>query len=53
MRSLHAAVGLFTVFKVPSFDIDRTTARRALRALPWVGLLLGFVAGAFGQVVGG
>ena len=53
MRSLHAAIGLFTVFKVPSFDIDRTTARRALRALPWVGLLLGFVAGAFGQVVGG
>ncbi|WP_297109949.1 adenosylcobinamide-GDP ribazoletransferase [Tessaracoccus sp.] len=53
MRSLHAAVGLFTVFKVPSFDVDRTMAARAMRALPWVGLLLGVIAGVFAQTIGG
>ncbi|MFT3887968.1 MAG: adenosylcobinamide-GDP ribazoletransferase [Arachnia sp.] len=53
MRSLHAALGLFTVLRVPPFDLDRATAARALRALPWVGLLLGAAAGALSWAAGG
>lgn len=46
MRSLHAALGLFTLIPVPPFDVDRKTATRAMRAMPWLGLLLGAVAGS-------
>lgn len=38
-------MGLFTLIPVPSFEIDRTTARRAMLAMPWLGLLIGAVAG--------
>lgn len=44
MRSLIAAVGLFTVVPVPPTEkIDRGVARGAMVAFPWVGLLLGAV----------
>lgn len=48
MRALHAAIGLFTIVPVPPFDVDRAAARRAMAAFPWVGLLLGAVAGLAG-----
>lgn len=44
--ALLLALGLFTTVPVPAADLDRTAAARALRALPWLGLLLGAVAGA-------
>lgn len=47
MRGLVAALGLFTIIPVPVIaDIDRTVARRAIAAFPWVGLLLGAAGGA-------
>lgn len=46
MRSLLTAVGLFTIIPVRPFDVDRRAATRAMAALPWLGLLLGLVAGA-------
>jgi adenosylcobinamide-GDP ribazoletransferase len=49
---LHAAVSLFTWFPVPPVTLDRETARRAMAALPWVGLLIGLAAGAIAAVVG-
>lgn len=49
---LHAAVSLFTWIPVPAVDLDRDTARRAMLALPWVGLIAGLGAGAVAAVVG-
>jgi adenosylcobinamide-GDP ribazoletransferase len=49
---LLAAVGLFTVVPAPYTEIDRTTARRAVRALPWLGLVLGLVAALAAWLVG-
>ncbi len=49
---LLAAVGLFTVVPAPYAEIDRTTARRAVRALPWLGLVLGLVAALAAWLVG-
>lgn len=43
---MRYALGLFTIVPVPAFDVDRTVARRAMLAFPWLGLLLGVVAGA-------
>lgn len=46
MKALLAALGLFTVLPVRTLPaIDREIARRAMLALPWVGLLLGGLAG--------
>lgn len=42
--AFHAAVSVFTIIPVPSIAVDRDTARRAVLALPWVGLLLGAIA---------
>lgn len=50
--ALHAAVSLFTWVPVPAVDLDRDTARRALLALPWVGLACGLAAGTVAAVVG-
>ncbi len=47
-----AAVGLFTVVPAPYTEIDRTTARRAVRVLPWLGLALGLVAALAAWLVG-
>ena len=47
-----AAVGLFTIVPAPYAEIDRTTARRAVRALPWLGLVLGLVAALAAWLVG-
>lgn len=47
-----AAVGLFTVVPAPYTEIDRTTARRAVRVLPWLGLALGLVAALSAWLVG-
>lgn len=47
MRGLVTALGLFTVLPVPPVaDIDRRLAGRAMAAFPWVGLLVGSLAGA-------
>lgn len=47
MRGFVAALGLFTVIPVPPVaDIDRGLAGRAMAAFPWVGLLVGALAGA-------
>lgn len=44
---LVAALGLFTVIPVPPVaEIDRRLAGRALAALPWVGVIVGGLAGA-------
>ncbi len=44
---LAAAWGMFTVLPAPVLaSVDRDTARRAMLALPWVGLGLGALAGA-------
>ncbi len=47
-----AAAGLFTIVPAPYAEIDRTTARRAVRALPWLGLVLGLVAALAAWLVG-
>lgn len=47
-----AALGLFTVVPAPYAEIDRATARRAVRALPWLGLVLGLVAALAAWLVG-
>lgn len=47
-----AAVGLFTIVPAPYAEIDRTLARRAVRALPWLGLVLGLVAALAAWLVG-
>ena len=52
MRALLTAIGLFTVIPVRPFDVDRAAATRAMAALPWVGLLLGGVAGVVAGAVG-
>lgn len=41
---LHAAISLFTVIPVPPVALDRSAARSAIWALPWVGGLVGLVA---------
>ena len=47
MNGPLAALGLFTVLPAPVLDnLDRRTAGRALLALPWIGLLVGVIAGA-------
>ncbi|MHA6508521.1 adenosylcobinamide-GDP ribazoletransferase [Tessaracoccus sp. Y1736] len=47
MRGFVAALGLFTVIPVPPVaEIDRGLAGRAMAAFPWVGLLVGALAGA-------
>lgn len=44
---LVAALGLFTVIPVPPVaEIDRRLAGRDLAALPWVGVIVGGLAGA-------
>lgn len=49
---LAAAWGMFTVLPAPVLaSVDRETARRAMLALPWVGLGLGALAGAASGVV--
>lgn len=49
---LAAAWGMFTVLPAPVLaSVDRDTARRAMLALPWVGLGLGALAGAASGVV--
>lgn len=52
MRALLTAVGLFTIIPVRPFDVDRAAATRAIAALPWVGMLLGGVAGVVTGGVG-
>lgn len=44
-NALVVAAGLFTVIPMPATDIDAAAARRAIRAFPWLGLLLGAGAG--------
>ncbi|HMR50785.1 MAG TPA: adenosylcobinamide-GDP ribazoletransferase [Arachnia sp.] len=45
-NALVASLGLFTVIPVPPVaEIDRPLAGRALAALPWVGLIVGGIAG--------
>lgn len=44
--ALLLALGLFTTLPAPAADLDRAAAARAMRAMPWVGLLVGAVAGA-------
>lgn len=47
LGGLAAATSLFTVLPSPVLDdVDRQVAARAIRAFPWLGLLLGVVAGA-------
>ncbi len=46
------AAGLFTIVPVPYSTIDRTDARRAVRALPWLGLVLGLIAALAAWLVG-
>lgn len=56
MRAFLAALGLFTVIPAPPvLEVDRGVARRAMLAFPWLGLLLGAVAGAalFGVAAAG
>lgn len=43
---IHAATSLFTIIPVPCIEIDTPTARKAIMALPWVGLFLGALAAA-------
>lgn len=46
MRGFVAALGLFTVIPVPPVaEIDRRLAGRVMAAFPWVGLLIGALAG--------
>lgn len=46
MRSFITSLGLFTTIPVPpTHEFDRRTAARAMAAMPWVGLLLGVLAG--------
>lgn len=45
MRGLLAALGTFTVLPAPHTDLDRALAGRAMAALPWVGLVVGALAG--------
>lgn len=46
---LTTALGLFTIIPAPFVaTIDRSLARRAMAALPWLGLLLGGVAAGVG-----
>lgn len=52
MRALLTAVGLFTIIPVRPFDVDRSASTRAMAALPWLGILLGCVAGAVTGGVG-
>ena len=42
---MRYALGLFSVIPVKPFDVDRRVAARAMSAFPWMGLLLGAVAG--------
>ena len=43
--ALLLAAGLFTVVPVHMYELDRDAARRAILALPWLGLVLGALAG--------
>lgn len=46
------AVGLFTTIPVPpALDLDRRKAGRAIAALPWVGTLIGLVAGGLAALM--
>ena len=49
---LHAALSFFTWVPVPPVDVDAGVARRAIAALPWVGLLIGVVAASASGLVG-
>ncbi|MDO5676950.1 MAG: adenosylcobinamide-GDP ribazoletransferase [Propionibacteriaceae bacterium] len=42
---MRYAFGLFSIIPVKPFDVDRRVATRAMAAFPWMGLLLGAVAG--------
>ncbi|MDN5572176.1 MAG: adenosylcobinamide-GDP ribazoletransferase [Propionibacteriaceae bacterium] len=44
IEGLHAAVSFFTWIPVPPVEVDEATPRRAILALPWVGLGVGAVA---------
>lgn len=45
MRAFLAALGTFTVLPAPHTELDRRRAGRVLAALPWVGLVVGALAG--------
>ncbi|GAB3820177.1 adenosylcobinamide-GDP ribazoletransferase [Tessaracoccus terricola] len=45
MRAFLAALGTFTVLPAPPTELDRGRAGRVLAALPWVGLVVGALAG--------
>lgn len=49
--ALRAAFGLFTWVPVPPTQVDRALARRAVLAMPWVGLFLGVAAGGVTALV--
>ncbi|MBK9156996.1 MAG: adenosylcobinamide-GDP ribazoletransferase [Micropruina sp.] len=49
--ALRAAFGLFTWIPSPPTQVDRALARRAVLALPWVGLFLGAAAGGVTALV--
>lgn len=52
VEALAAALSMFTTLPSPTFPaITRRTAHRAVVALPWVGLLLGFAAAAVSGAV--
>ena len=45
--AMRIALGLFTILPVkPVDEIDRSAAARAMAVFPWVGALLGILAGA-------
>lgn len=47
MRGMAASLGMFTIIPVGRIDsLDRRLAARMMAAFPWVGLLVGAVAGA-------
>lgn len=50
-EGVHAGVSFFTWLPVPPVTVGPHTPRRAIAALPWVGLLLGALAGAAAWVV--
>ncbi|MDU7388185.1 MAG: adenosylcobinamide-GDP ribazoletransferase, partial [Cutibacterium avidum] len=52
LRGVAEALSLFTILPGPYLsDIDRSLARRAITAFPWLGLCLGAVAGGIVALV--
>lgn len=52
-HALHAGISLFTWIPVPPVEIDRDTARDAIAAFPWIGLLAGLPAALVAGLVQG